>query len=207
MLVTKIPAKCICCTMCCISINNLYIMMWILSHDKLLKTFPIAFQFVDISCNQIIVVVVVVFLATGLCSVTELWGGAIPTFIKDCYDPRIHHYCYILYIIPLPPFDLFLDPSPSPSVSWLPLSPVTLRRSCTALCNGFSTRILVLDWLAKQASIPVGLHCPSCTRYLDSLYLLLKSLSSPTSPLHEPVSSALSPVQFSPFSVIDVNSN
>ena len=32
---------------------------------------------------------VVVFLATFLCSVTELWGGDVPTSVRDCSEPRL----------------------------------------------------------------------------------------------------------------------
>ena len=81
----------------------------------------------------------------------------------------------------------------------LPLPSVTLRLTCTALCNRFSTLVPVLDRLAKQASITVSLHLPFCIFCLVTLNMIPKSLSAPVAPHRKPVSTALSPVRSTPF--------
>ena len=124
---------------------------------------------------------VVIFLATGSCSMTKLWGSDVPTSVRDCYYPMSCRFCCVLFI-PVPPFNCFLDTPPSPSVSRLPLPSATLRLSCTALCTRFSTLIPFLDCLAKQVSISSGLHCPSCTLCLVVLNLLPRSLSALAAP-------------------------
>ena len=87
--------------------------------------------------NCIYNVVVVVPLATGSCIMTELWGGDVPTLVRDFYYPRLHCYCYVLSI-PVPLFQSFLYPPPSSSMSWLPITFTIIRLSRTALHTQFS---------------------------------------------------------------------
>ena len=35
-------------------------------------------------------------LAISMCSVTELWGGGVPTLTRDYSGPRLCRYCYVL---------------------------------------------------------------------------------------------------------------
>ena len=142
---------------------------------------------------QLFKVVHVVFLATGPCSVTKLFGGDVPTLFRDWYEPILPRSCYVLSI-PIPPFDFFLYPSSSTSVSWLPLPSTTPRLIRTALCTRFSTLVLVLDRLSKQTSIASGLHRSSWTICLAALDLIPRSLSAFSDLHREPVSSAFSPV-------------
>ena len=135
-------------------------------------------------------VVVVVGMASVMCSVSESWGGGIPNLDRDHSVPRFRHYLYN-YSSLLPPqrFQPFLDNSFS-----LPdLTPITPRSS---ICRRFFYLLLHPLLPPNSPGHGASVHCGGAPNRLPPpfAYTSLPCWATTSSYLRDPVSAFTCPV-------------
>ena len=146
-----------------------------------------------------LVVVVVVFLDSGSCSVTKLWGGDVPASVRDCSKPRFYQYCYVLSILSHG-FNCFMYLSLSPPVSQLPPHTPPIDWDATLFIPNYPPySSLGTPADLDKRTLPPASTARTYAWYIVTLDLILRSLLSPAAPSHDPVSAISSPGRSPPF--------
>ena len=142
---------------------------------------------------------VVVYLDTGSCSMTRLWGADVPTSVRDCSKTRLHRNVQRLILKTRP---TVLPFSGSVSFTLRVLTPPPTRHpeiEPHRSSHPFSHPRSGLGPSAQTIFNPTGLQRKSWIFCLINLNLLPRSLLTPVTPCQDTVYAVSSPVRSPPF--------